>query len=81
MSNYCKNCRFDHRKATGENACPITTLYWDFLDRNMNVFEHNHRMVFQVKNLEKKRADTDLITAIREQARTLRQRIADGERI
>ena len=81
MSNYCKNCRFDYRKATGENSCPVTTLYWDFLDRNLDQFAHNRRMVFQVKNLEKKRDDPDLIAAIRKQARALRQRIADGERV
>ena len=81
MSNYCKNCRFDYRNATGENACPVTTLYWDFLDRNLDQFADNRRMVFQVKNLEKKRDDPELIAAIRKQARALRQRIADGERV
>ncbi|MES1926937.1 cryptochrome/photolyase family protein [Salinisphaera sp. T31B1] len=81
MSNYCKNCRFDHRQATGDKACPVTTLYWDFLDRNAKTFEGNHRMVFQLKNLEKKRADEPLMSAIRDQASNLRQRIADGERI
>ena len=81
MSNYCKNCRFDHRKATGEDACPITTLYWDFLDRHLDAFEHNHRMAFQVKNLQRKRDDEALMDAIRQQARTLRHRIANGDRI
>jgi len=81
MSNYCKGCRFNYKKADGEDACPITTLYWDFLDRNLGAFENNHRMVFQVKNLQKKRADHDLMTAIRQQAKALRQKISDGERI
>jgi deoxyribodipyrimidine photolyase-related protein len=81
MSNYCKNCRFDYRKAAGDDACPVTTLYWDFLDRNANTFEGNQRMVFQLKNLEKKRNDSELMAAIREQAKTLRARIHQGERI
>lgn len=81
MSNYCKGCRFNYKKADGEDACPVTTLYWDFLDRNLEAFENNHRMVFQVKNLQKKRADHDLMTAIRQQAKVLRQKISDGERI
>ncbi|HET7315282.1 cryptochrome/photolyase family protein [Salinisphaera sp.] len=81
MSNYCKNCRFDPGQATGDDACPITTLYWDFLDRNLERFRHNRRMVFQVKNLERKRADEPLMEAIRRRARALRQHLADGERI
>ncbi len=32
--DYCKPCRYDRTKRTGEDACPFTTLYWDFLDRN-----------------------------------------------
>jgi deoxyribodipyrimidine photolyase-related protein len=81
MSNYCKNCRFDYRQATGKNACPVTTLYWDFLDRNRSVFEDNHRMVFQIKNLDNKRDDPELMADIRATARTLRERIKRQERI
>jgi len=34
MTNYCKGCTFSPAVRTGENACPLTTLYWDFLLRN-----------------------------------------------
>lgn len=81
MSNYCKSCQFDYKQASGDKACPITTLYWDFLDRNLDAFRDNRRMFFQVKNLEKKRADEALMAAIRRQAHTLRQQIEDGERV
>ena len=30
MSDYCRNCVYDPKKRSGENACPFTTLYWDF---------------------------------------------------
>jgi len=54
MSDYCSGCRYDPRKSVGEEACPITTLYWDFLSRNRQRLLGNHRMGFQLKNLDRK---------------------------
>ncbi len=54
MSDYCANCRFNPKKATGDDACPITTLYWDFLSRNRDRLGANRRMGFQFKNLDRK---------------------------
>ncbi len=51
MSNYCAGCRFDPSRATGEAACPFTTLYWDFLLRNESRLRGNQRMALQLKNL------------------------------
>jgi deoxyribodipyrimidine photolyase-related protein len=51
MSNYCAGCRFDPAKSVGENACPFTTLYWDFLLRHQPLLARNQRMALQVKNL------------------------------
>jgi len=48
MSNYCKGCFYDPKLRTGEAACPFTTLYWDFLDRNAQQFKGNHRMAQQL---------------------------------
>ena len=64
MSNYCRGCRFDPAKATGESACPFTTLYWDFLLRHESLLAKNQRMALQVKNLARlKPAERDAIRA------------------
>lgn len=54
ISRMSNHCRFNPKKATGEDACPITTLYWDFLSRNRNKLGANRRMGFQFKNLDRK---------------------------
>ena len=54
MSDYCEGCRYHPSKATGDDGCPITTLYWDFLSRNRNRLKGNRRMGFQFKNLDRK---------------------------
>jgi deoxyribodipyrimidine photolyase-related protein len=51
MSNYCKQCRFNPEKSTGDDACPFTTLYWDFLIRHEAAMSKNPRMLLQVRNL------------------------------
>ena len=67
MGNHCKGCRYDPAQATGDRACPYTTLYWDFLLRHEEALAKNPRMVMQVKNL--KRLDEGRREAIRAQAR------------
>jgi len=53
MSNYCAHCPKDPTQATGENACPFTTLYWDFLDRHQDTLRGNPRMTMQLRNLDR----------------------------
>ena len=53
MSNYCEGCRFNPKESTGPNACPITTLYWNFLIRHESQLQNNPRMFMQLKNLSR----------------------------
>jgi deoxyribodipyrimidine photolyase-related protein len=53
MTQYCKGCVYDPKKRAGEDACPFTTLYWDFLDRHKDEFKKNHRMSQQVFGLNR----------------------------
>jgi deoxyribodipyrimidine photolyase-related protein len=53
MSNYCRHCRYDPSARTGEEACPFTTFYWDFLIRNRRGFQRNRRMAMVIRNLDR----------------------------
>lgn len=71
MSNYCKHCPKSPKERTGENACPFTTLYWDYLLRHEKTLRGNNRMALQVRNLD--RIDEDERRAIRETASAIRE--------
>jgi len=53
MTQFCKGCVYDPKLRVGDNACPFTTLYWDFLDRHKEQFVKNHRMSQQVNGLKR----------------------------
>jgi deoxyribodipyrimidine photolyase-related protein len=76
MSNYCSGCRYDPGKSVGDDACPFTTLYWDFLQRHEQGLRANPRMGLQVRNLD--RLGDAQRAAIREQAERLRRQSREG---
>lgn len=55
MSNFCSDCKYNYKSASGDDACPFSALYWDFLHRHNDQFSNNHRMALQMKNVDKKR--------------------------
>ncbi len=63
MSNYCGHCLKSPAKRTGEDACPFTTLYWDYLIRHEDTLRRNQRMSLQVRNVDRLHPDErNLIT-------------------
>jgi deoxyribodipyrimidine photolyase-related protein len=70
MSNHCRDCRFNPDKAVGDDACPYTTLYWDFLRRHRERLRPNNRMAMQLRNVDRK--DPDELAAIAERAEAIR---------
>ena len=71
MSPHCEDCRYDPAQRSGDNACPFTTLYWDFLMRHEALLAQNPRMALQVKNLA--RLTDSQKRAVRERAAAVRQ--------
>jgi deoxyribodipyrimidine photolyase-related protein len=51
QSDHCRGCRFKPAVRTGPQACPYTTLYWDFLMQHETRFAGHPRMALQVKNV------------------------------
>lgn len=74
MSNYCGDCRFNPQQRVGDEACPFTTLYWDFLQRNRERLARIPRMNMQLKNLE--RIDPTEMRSITATAREHRKRVS-----
>ena len=57
MSNYCKDCRYDVKQATGPDACPFNALYWSFLDRHRDKLAGNPRMAQMYRTWERMTPD------------------------
>ncbi len=53
MSNYCQDCAYSPEVRSGKDACPMTTLYWNFLDAHEQEFSGNPRTALMVKNLQR----------------------------
>lgn len=53
MSNYCKGCRYDPASRRGDDACPFTVFYWDFLIRARDTLSRNQRMAMILKNIDR----------------------------
>ena len=66
MSNYCSGCRYRPELKTGDNACPFSTLYWNFLDKHETMLVSNPRTSLMAKNIT--RMSNDERAAIRSQA-------------
>lgn len=58
MSDYCKGCEYKVKKRDSEDACPLNSLYWHFLDRNKARFQENPRMRMAYRNLDRMDPDT-----------------------
>lgn len=52
MSDYCTGCRFHPKK-----SCPITPMYWAFLDRHAERLAGNPRMLVPLAALRKRSAE------------------------
>lgn len=69
MSNYCKNCHYNVKKKTENDACPFNSLYWNFLDEKRKYFQNNNRMSMMMRLLDK--MDQDKLAAMKRRAQNI----------
>lgn len=74
MSDYCAGCKFNPKK-----DCPITSLYWAFLDRHQEQLAQNQRMRLPLASLQKR--DPERRRHDLEIFKTVRERLGRGDRI
>jgi deoxyribodipyrimidine photolyase-related protein len=53
MSDYCSGCAYDVKRRTGDDACPVNYLYWDFIARHRERFAKHPRMAQMIRTLDK----------------------------
>jgi len=73
MSNYCVGCRYKPELKTGADACPYTTLYWNFLIKHYDSFAGNPRTAMMARNITRMHADE--LSAIQAYAQLQLQRL------
>jgi deoxyribodipyrimidine photolyase-related protein len=76
MTGHCSGCRFDPRKRTGDDACPFTTLYWDFTARHHARLAANPRTAQAARGWERFSAEEQV--AIRARAASVAEAISTG---
>jgi deoxyribodipyrimidine photolyase-related protein len=64
MSDYCRGCAYAPEVRTGPRACPMTTLYWRFLDAHEAELASNPRTVLMARSVA--RLSPDERAAIRD---------------
>jgi len=57
MSDYCGDCHYNVKQKTGERACPLNSLYWDFMLRHRAQFERNPRVGMVYRNWDRMSKD------------------------
>jgi deoxyribodipyrimidine photolyase-related protein len=75
MTQYCGSCIYNPKIRVGDDACPFTTMYWDYLDRYRDEFAGNHRMAQPYANL----ARLSNLDEVKLRANAVREGISRGE--
>jgi len=53
MSDHCGDCAYDPKQRLGDDACPFTAGYWDFVHRHQDRLARNNRTRRAVSSMER----------------------------
>ncbi len=53
MSDYCGSCHYNVKEKITDNACPLNSLYWHFMEKHSKLFESNPRQAMVYRNWRK----------------------------
>jgi len=53
MTDFCRGCRYRPTVRVGEQACPFTAGYWNFLSAHRDALSGNHRMAQPLRGLDR----------------------------
>ena len=74
MSDHCGDCAYDPKKRLGDDACPFTAGYWNFVHRNRDLLAKNNRTQRVVANMDRLK---DLDAVLEQEAGTAN--VLDGQ--
>lgn len=57
MGNFCKECQYHVKEATGADACPFNSLYWHFMTRNAKQLRSNQRLTYTYATWDRMKED------------------------
>ena len=72
MGDYCGDCSLHFKK-----SCPISDMYWNFLEENQDHFRGNHRMAMPMRTLAKRTQHAK--DTAKEVTHYVRQQMTKGE--
>lgn len=53
MSDYCKSCHYQVKEKVSEEACPLNSMYWHFMNRHRQELEKNPRIGMTYRSWDK----------------------------
>lgn len=57
QGDHCRHCFYDVKAKSGNNACPLNSLYWHFINRHFDLLKPNHRMAIVLKNWQQRKPE------------------------